>query len=244
MPRTARFRLPTTLRRTRTLVVFASSLAIAPFAAHHASGVRQDSGLVPVTGHWTASVDGEPTLTVDGTRWSGTTDSVSLHRVSTQLFGASSQAFVQNGQSAGAFPVAVASGVQRFSTGTLRVRFKLVGGASDQNAGIVFGMRPAGEYHYLRYNTKDGDLALWAYANGARRVIAHGEAKRQLPLHQWHVLEVVISGHELTASVRSDSLLRFVHTLDTVPSGRVGVWVKRDAVTAFQRFEAEPTRTR
>lgn len=211
----------------------ASSAAITP---------QQGIALVPLAGHWTSSVEGDATMTVDGSRWSGTTDSLSLHRAGTTLFGAASTSFVRNGLAPGAFPVAVAGSVRQFSEGTLRVRFKLVGGASDQNAGIVFGMQPGGEYHYLRYNTKDGDLALWAYADGARRVIAHGEAKRQLPLNQWHVLELTVTGNRLEAAVRSDSTLRFTHTLEAVPSGRVGVWVKRDAITAFQRFEAEPAR--
>lgn len=214
-------------------------LAVSP-TAQQARAVT----LVGITGHWTASDDGGPTLTVDGTKWSGTTDSSTLIRASTQFFGASNPVFISNGVAAGAFPLAVAPAVQQFSTGTLRVRFKLIGGASDQNAGIVFGLQPDGSYHYLRYNTKDGDLALWAYADGARRNIAHGEAKHQFALGNWQTLEVQIDGTTLTARVAGDSGLRFTHTLASVPTGRVGVWVKRDAVTAFQGFDAVPGRAR
>jgi hypothetical protein len=30
------------------------------------------------------------------------------------------------------------------------------------------------------------------------------------------------------------------HVLDDDPAGRVGVWVKRDAITAFRAFSATP----
>lgn len=231
------------LRRC-AVAMLGATFVIAPMSAPQVEGRQLAETLVPVTGHWTSGVDDGPSMTVDGTKWGGTTDSLALVQLSTQLFGSANASFVANGRAAGAFPLAVATGVRQFTTGTLRVRFKLLGGASDQNAGIMFGLQPNGEYFYLRYNTKDGDLALWAFANGARRVIAHGDAKSQLPLNTWQVLEVTITGRELTAGVQSDSTLRFVQSMDAVPTGRVGVWVKRDAVTSFQRFEAEPASAR
>ena len=216
--------------------------ALGPLATPAATQHIREHPLVGITGHWTASDDSGPTLTVDGTQWSGSTDSATLARISTQLFGRVDADFLRNGQAAGAFPIAVVPAITRFSSGTLRVRFRLRGGASDQNAGILFGLQPDGSYYYVRYNTKDGDLALWAYADGARRNIAHGDTKQQLPLSTWQTLEVRIDGAQLTAHVPANNELRFAHTLDAVPTGRVGVWVKRDAITSFQRFEAEPTR--
>jgi hypothetical protein len=230
------------VRRRRTIV--ALLCVVSPLTAGDTPPLRRELPLMGVTGHWTASNDSGPTLTVDGTRWSGTTDSATLARVGAQLFGRVNREFLRNGQSAGAFPIAVATDMPRFSTGTLRVRFNLRGGASDQNAGIVFGLQPDGSYHYVRYNTKDGDLALWAYADGARRNIAHGDSKRQLALGRWHTLDVRLDGTQLTARVPGDSTLSFSYTLPTVPVGRVGVWVKRDAVTSFQAFSADPALSR
>ena len=90
------------------------------------------------------------------------------------------------------------------------MRFKLHGGASDQNAGILFGLQRDGSYHYLRYNTKDGDLALQAFANGERRNIAHGDTKLQLPLGTWQTLELRIDGTTLTARVPAATALPFL----------------------------------
>jgi hypothetical protein len=193
--------------------------------------------LTGVTGAWLVDPADVDALVADGTRWSGTTDTSSLAQISKKLFGVSNGSFIRNGAATGAFPIAVATNVAQFGDGTLRVQFALRGGASDQNAGIVFDLQPTGEYHYLRYNTKDGDLALWKFSDGARSLIAHGTAHAQLALNTWHTLEVSVRGVTISARIATDSTLRFTHALTSAVAGRVGVWVKRDAVTAFRWFE-------
>ncbi len=213
------------------------------------------TGLVGVTGHWTEVAEGPPiivvdgtrlqgvpTITVDGTKWTGKTTPDALLRASLQLFGAPNDVFVRNGAADGAFPLAVATGVQTFAGGTLRVQFSMLGGESDQNAGLVFNLQPTGEYLYARYNTKDGDLALWRYANGERQRIVHGTGTMKLPLQEWHELVVTIRDRQLSASIVGVPSVQLEHTLDAAPSGRVGLWVKRDAVTAFRNFSATPLR--
>jgi hypothetical protein len=146
---------------------------------------------------------------------------------------------VANGTAPGAFPYAVAADVGAFSNGTLRVSFKLVGGASDQIAGLVFGLRPDGEYHYMRYNTKDGNIALWRYSNGERSRIAEGTAHLQIGLNTWTQLEVRLAGNTVTGTVIGTNLT-LSHTFDAPVPGHVGVWAKRDAVTVFKDFSAIP----
>jgi len=113
----------------------------------------------------------------------------------------------------------------------------MIGGKSDQVAGILFGLSPQGEYYAARYNTKEGNLAIWGFANGERRVVARGNVKTQLPLNTWHTLQVTVAGKTVRVSLASDSTLSVTHTFDTAPTGRVGVWVKRDAITAFRAFD-------
>jgi len=197
-------------------------------------------GLVPVAGHWTAVDDSGAALRVDGTQWSGETPRAALLAMSQTLFGAARDSgtaprFADNLGGSGAFPLAVWRDVRDFREGTIRVRFKMVGGASDQNAGIVFGLQPSGDYLYVRYNTKDGDVALWEFTNGARKVIAHGETSAQLALGAWHELELRVSGQTVTGSVNGGAL-RVVHALARPVTGRVGVWTKRDAVTVFRGY--------
>jgi hypothetical protein len=193
-----------------------------------------------VVGDWRdTAMAGSAVLLVNGETWSGSTTPSALQRASQQLFGAVDTTMVKHWSSPTAFPVAVADQPSALGSGTVRVRFNLIGGRSDQDAGIVFGLRSNGEYLYLRYNTKDGNLAIWNFTNGERARLKDGEGKKQLPMNTWHELIVTVSGREVRGVIAGDSVLSVSHVLDAPPSGRVGLWVKRDAITAFRDFSAK-----
>lgn len=136
-----------------------------------------------------------------------------------------------------AYPLAVVRDIKTFAAGRLEVQFKLVAGESDQTAGIVFNLKPNGDYFYARYNTKDGNVAIWKFENGARAVLVHGELHEQLPLNTWHTLQVAIVGRTVTAT--ANTRWRAQHTFDGPVSGRLGVWTKQDSVTSFRGFKAQ-----
>jgi hypothetical protein len=215
-------------------------MVVLPWPAAIESEPRQaNAGLLAVVGHWTDTTAGGPTIVANGERWSGSTSPDELRRVSDRLFGSTSEKFVANGSAPGAFPHAVSTTAGEFRSGTLRVQFNLLGGKTDQIAGILFGLGPAGEYHYLRYNTKDGNLAVWQFANGERKVLQHGDVHKQIPLGTWHELVVEVRGRRVRGWIAGDTTISVEHTLDVEPVGRVGVWVKRDAVTVFRSFSVE-----
>lgn len=195
--------------------------------------------LVPVVGHWTRGDEGGPTLTVDGETWSGVSTRAEIDARTKPLWAVSTERFLAHATAADAFPLAVASDVSRFSSGTVSVQFKMLGGRSDQNAGIVFGLVPSEmDYYFVRYNTKDGDVALWRYSDGKRAVIAHGEpAPAKLPLNVWHTLTLRVDDRQVT--VAANDSITLTHELRGSVFGRAGLWTKRDAVTAFRNFQAE-----
>lgn len=197
-----------------------------------------EPALVPVVGSWTSIDDGGPVLEANGARWSGATPRDSVAARLGELFGAPDETFVAHATGETAFPIAVWSDITPFSSGTLRVRFRLDGGESDQNAGIVLGLRPSGEYVFVRYNTKDGDVAVWEYVNGTRRVLVHGTTHEQLPLSEWHELVVTVDGAMVRGEVTGRSV-SVEHTFEAPLVGRVGLWTKRDAVTTFRDFRVE-----
>lgn len=194
-----------------------------------------------VVGHWSDTTIDMPALVANGEMWSGQHDRPELEQAGQRLFGTVSDSFIANTSATGAFPFAIAENVDSFSSGTLSARFTMIGGKSDQIAGILFGLRPSGEYYYVRYNTKDGNVALWQFANGERKVIQHGEVHKQLPLGAWHELVVQVRGRNVRGHIAGDTTISVDHTLDVDPVGRVGVWVKRDAITAFRDFRAAPS---
>jgi hypothetical protein len=228
-------RVPSTL--------FAATLLMLPLPEVDDSARRNrpaPTGLSGVVGHWSGALTNTNGLVVNGAQWDGKTAVSALERSSRLLFGAVDSTFVSTWSSPGAFPLAVATDIAHFSSGTLRVRFNMLGGATDQNAGIVFGLRPNGEYHYVRYNTKDGNVALWRFTKGARELVAAGNVHKQLPLNTWHELIVTVRDKRIHGAIAGDTTVSISHTLDAAPAGRLGVWVKRDAVTAFRDFDARP----
>ena len=166
----------------------------------------------PVIGHWETSTDGgEPVVLADARKW-------------------------KTEKAEAPFPLATVRGVDDFTAGVLSVKFKMIAGESDQIAGIAFGVSPAAEYYYARYNTKDGNMALWRFEGGRRTRLLDGTEHLQLPLNTWHDLRVEVKGTRVTATVNGK--LRIEHTLPAAVSGRVGLYTKRDSVTAFKQFTA------
>jgi hypothetical protein len=202
---------------------------VIPGQAQPAGGL----GVLGVVGHWIEEKDAaDPVVRVDGVPGRVPT-AAEIEKAARTLFGRLDPAFAANAGAPNAFSLGVLSNVRRFTEGTFRARFKLVSGASDQTAGLVFDLEPNGEYLYARYNTKDGNLALWRFANGNREAIAHGEQHVQLALGVWHELAVTITGSRMVA-VANDGALRFEHPVPEPVDGRVGFWTKRDSVTQFK----------
>jgi hypothetical protein len=220
-------------------IVAASVGSIAAIQGNGSAASQQAGGaLVPVIGSWATIVDGGPALKVDGEKWSGVTTRAQVEAAMRPFFGTVGDTLVANGTSPGAFPLAIWNGASNFTSGTVRVQFKMNGGKTDQNAGIVLGLQPNGEYLYVRYNTKDGDVAVWRFEEGERVRVVHGTTHANLPLDQWHTLTVRVTGNKVVGAV-SDSVT-VEHTLERPLSGRLGVWVKRDAITTFRGFRVSP----
>jgi len=207
---------------------------------------RQDAGakapdLVAVVGRWSEpTIDGERVVRVEPSDGQAQAPAA-IDAAATRLFKQTDRTFTANAAAPGAFSLAVLSNVPQFSGGTYSARFKLVSGASDQTAGLVFNLRPNGEYTYVRFNTKDGNVALWRYANGAREVIAHGTEHKPLPLGAWHQLAVTVTGTKVSGRVVGTTLT-VEHDLKSPVSGRIGFWTKRDSETLFKDIAVAPAK--
>jgi PepSY-associated TM region len=201
-------------------------------SVRQAPAARSALEIVPIVGHWERdSEGGEAVVRADATKWDRK-PAGNLDAIGASLFKKPGPAFVRNASSAGAFPVAAIQSIDAFRGGVLRAQFKLVSGATDQLAGIAFDLRDSGEYFAVRYNTKDGNVALWRYADGARARVADGTDHAQLPLGVWHTIELRAAGRTVTGVV--NDTLRVEHALDREIDGRVGFWAKPDSVSAFK----------
>jgi hypothetical protein len=214
-----------------TGTVLLASVALGAAQVQSQNAGPRPAVLVPIAGTWTADYENaQQILTINGAAPAKAPDAEAAN----SLFGESGKTLVTALAAPGAFPLAVARDVKTFQNGRLSVQFKLIDGATDQTAGIFFGLEPDGSYTYARYNTKDGNVAIWKFENGARAVLKHGELHEQLPKGVWHTLEVTVSGR--TVSATANGRFNVSHTLEAPVAGRVGVWTKADSVTAFRGF--------
>lgn len=226
------------MKLTKVLSAFVAAMLVAGAASTTATSFSASqtgaAEFAPLIGLWRAGIDaGVPTFTIDGTA----APKPSAEHAA-RYFGAASEGFMTAASTPTIFPLAAATSMKTFAAGQLQVEFKLLAGATDQTAGIAFNLRPDHSYLYARYNTKDGNVALWKYENGARTVLAHGELHEQLPFGVWHTLTVTLTGRDVSASV--NERFRVSHAIDRDVSGGVGLWTKPDSVTAFRRFAAIP----
>jgi sulfoxide reductase heme-binding subunit YedZ len=192
---------------------------------------------VALAGNWTVRDDaGEKVLRVDGTTWKTGTPPANLTEKSAALFPASAAAFESRVKAGLQFPYGIVRQVGTFGDGEIRVDFKLVGGASDQFASLLFGLTDDSNHYAYRYNTKDGDTALWRVVDGQRERLHHGGVPVAVKLGEWRTLRLKIAGTQLTGWVDDTEALTF--TLPAPVTGRVGLWSKADSVTDYRRFVA------
>jgi len=191
-----------------------------------------------LAGNWTVRTEGtEPVLRVDGTNWKVGTPPVALAAKASALFPSSAAAFEKRVLAGLQFPYGVARQYETLSDGELSVDFKLVGGESDQFASLLFGLGPDANHHAFRYNTKDGDTALWKVVEGKRERLHHGGVPVKVALGEWHTLRLRIAGTQLTGFVDDTQALTF--TLPAPVTGKVGLWSKADSITDYRNFAAK-----
>lgn len=198
----------------------------------------EPTDFVVLAGNWTVRSEADgPVLRVDGSSWKVGTAPKSLPDKAAALFPASAAAFEKRVLAGLQFPYGVVRQIDRFSDGELSVDFRLVGGESDQFASLLFGLTDDANHYAYRYNTKDGDTALWKVVDGQRERLHHGGIPVKVALGEWHTLRLRIAGTQLTGWVDGTQALTF--TLPSPVTGRVGLWSKADSVTDYRNFVAK-----
>ncbi len=109
-----------------------------------------------VVGNWVVVQDGtKKCLAVDGRQWMRGQPAGGLAEKARAIYGAKHEEFIDNVKAFAYFPYAVAKEIEDFRDGEISVRFKLVSGQLDQCAGILFNLKPDGDYLTVRFNGKD-----------------------------------------------------------------------------------------
>jgi hypothetical protein len=193
---------------------------------------------VPVVGNWLIGDEsGNRVLVVDGRSWRSGQTAAGIADRARSLYGERYAEFLDNVQAFAYFPYAVAMGVEDFREGEISLRFKGIDGRIDQAMGILFDLKPNGDYLTVRANPLEDNLVLWSFIKGKRSSVKWIR-NTPTPTRQWHDLKVVIKGTALESYLNGKLYLS--HTLARPVSGRVGVWSKADSVVYVDDFSVHP----
>jgi hypothetical protein len=205
------------------------------FDLTHETVGAEPASFTAIVGSWVigAAEDGRKVLVVDGRKWSSGQTSATLADKARALYGERYAEFLDNVKAYAYFPFAVAKGIEDFRGGEISLRFEGIDGRIDQAAGIIFNLKPNGDYLILRANCLEDNLVLFKYEHG-KRTSVKWIRNTPTPSRQWHDLKLQVQG----ASVKGylDGKLYLEHTLPEPVSGKVGVWSKADSVVYFDPY--------
>jgi len=196
---------------------------------------RASSKFLSVVGNWSIVDDGgKKILGVDGRSWLRGQPANGLAQNARAIYGSRHEEFIDNVKAFAYFPYAVAKDIDDFHDGDINIRFKLVAGKLDQCAGILFNLKPNGDYLTVRFNGMEDNVVLWTFNKGKRSFVKRGSQNVPLQMNTWHTLQISVHGTNVQASLDGKHLLD--HTLSESVSGRVGVWSKTDSVSYFDDY--------
>jgi hypothetical protein len=188
-----------------------------------------------VVGDWSvAQVAGAIGLQVDGSRWRDGTPSANLADQAKRLYGDRYAEFLDGVKAYAFYPLAIKKELPPAGDIKLSVRFYPIAGKIDQAAGIAFGVAPDGSYTGVRANALEDNILYFKVVKG-KRTIFDTVRNVPTPTKTWHTLAVELRGKQLT--VRLDETKRFEKTLESPPTGHVGLWSKADSQVLFDDFE-------
>jgi hypothetical protein len=201
----------------------------------------EPKAFAPVVGHWLINEDdGKKVLTVDGSKWKEGQASAGIAEKARALYGERYAEFLDNVKKYAYFPLAVYRDCDDFKGGEISVRFKPIAGRIDQGAGIVFNLKPNGDYLVVRANALENNLVLFKYEHGKRSPV---KWVRNTPTQtrQWHDLKVSVQGTNVKGYL--DGKLYLEESLKAPLAGKVGVWSKADSVVHFTDYRVQPEKS-
>jgi len=217
----------------------------------------------PIVGTWLVGEDGgEKVIMLDGRPWVASKDNPTklLLQTARKLYGTSNEELMDNAKQFAYYPVAILKSVDNFSNGAVSMKFKTVAGDADRCSGILFNVKPNGDWLAVRYNDTENNVALWEFHNGIRRNIKFSDREKPFMLDRsaWHELKMAVDGTSFKAWI--DGALALEYTLGSEPaagrrgppnpdlfpannpvlrppvSGKLGLWSKTDSSSYFKDY--------
>ena len=233
------------MKRLNTIATVVCALSVSFFAFAQSKSIKVDvtkekagaepTHFVPIVGNWIVTQEGgKNVLMVDGREWKRGNPAAGLADKARTIYGAKHEDFIDNVKAFAYFPYAIAQAIDDFKNGEISMRFQMVEGALDSCAGILFNVKPNGDYLTVRFNGKEDNLVLWTFNKGTRKFVKKGAEDMPLKRKEWYTMKIAVHGTQLEGSLNGKKILDY--TLPEPVTGKVGVWSKTDSVSLFDDF--------
>jgi len=117
----------------------------------------------------------------------------------------------------------------------LSVAFKAVRGKDDRGGGFVWRYQDANNYYVCRMNLLEDNYRLYRVVAGKRTQLAAKEGIK-VAIGTWHTLKVKMVGDTIECYLDGKKELEGKDSTFK-EAGKVGLWTKADAQTAFDNFQ-------
>jgi len=261
-------------RSANRLCLILALLAVSLYAAEKKIDLSKEHvgkppvAFEPMVGTWVVTQDGSnKVIMVDGRPWISSKDNPTklLIESARKLYGTSNEELMDNARQFAYYPVAILKSVGNFSNGTINMKFKTISGDSDRCSGILFNVKPNGDWLAIRYNDTENNVALWEFHNGIRLPVKFSDRAKPFMLDRnaWHELKMAVDGTDFKAWL--DGALALEYRLGREPgpgrnggppspdlfpknnpvlqppiTGRIGLWSKTDSTSYFKDYIVSP----
>jgi hypothetical protein len=113
------------------------------------------------------------------------------------------------------------------------VKVKAISGKEDQGGGPVWRYQDNNNYYIARWNPLENNFRVYVVQDGKRKQL--GSADVQLDPAVWHTITIDHAGNRIKASLDGRQLIE-VNDETFAIIGKIGLWTKADAATAFDAF--------
>jgi hypothetical protein len=230
---------------------------------------KSPAAFEPMVGTWIVAQDGkDKVIEVDGRPWVASKDTPTklLVESARKLYGTSNEELMDGAKQFAYYPVAVLRSVDNFTNGTISMKFKTVAGEADRCSGILFNVKPNGDWLAVRYNDTENNVALWEFHHGIRRNIKFSDRTKPFMLDRnaWHELKMTVNGADFKAWLDGAIALEYTLGADPVAGkkgapdpdlfpannpvlkppvmGKVGLWSKTDSTSMFKDYTVSPAK--
>jgi hypothetical protein len=127
------------------------------------------------------------------------------------------------------FPMLIYDG-ETFKDFKLTTRFKIVSGATEQMAGVVFRFQNASNFYVIRASALGHNLRYYKVVEGVRA--SPIGPQMDISVGVWHTLAVQCLGNQIICWLDGNLAMPPLND-NTFTAGKIGFWTKSDAVSYF-----------